>query len=102
MAKVTKEVFEKLCSLTRAMLDDKGREVLNPKPHRIHVGIDPTPTLAEQVARLVKSEISMQAQAQAMETFEEANDFEVDDGFSSPEFLSGYELMTDEFIRQSN
>ena len=39
--KVSKELNEKLKKLSRAMLDEKGRELFNPIPH--HIEVTPRP-----------------------------------------------------------
>lgn len=52
----------------------------DPNPMQIPAGFRRPPTLAEQVARLVRSERFMQeARDAGFETFEEAEDFDIDD-----------------------
>lgn len=68
-------------------LNDKGQEVLDSKPMAIPVHLKRPETLAEQIRRMVRSEALSSAAARAgAETFEEAEDFDVDDDFdpSSP------------------
>lgn len=60
-------------------LDDRGREVPDPRPMQIPAGFKRPETLAEQVQRLVRTTISRRAQEEGFETFEESEDFDVDD-----------------------
>jgi len=62
-------------------LDDNGHEVPDPTPLRIPGGFKRPETLQEQVARLVRGSISREAEAAGYETFEESEDFDVDDEF---------------------
>lgn len=77
----TGEVFE-----NPPRLDSAGHEVLDDKPPHIPAGFRRPETLQEQVARLVRTHVSREAEEAGYETFEEAEDFEVDDDFdpSSP------------------
>lgn len=75
-------------------LDEKGREIPNPNPLEIPAGFKRPDTLAEQVRRLVKSSLlAEQAQDQGFETFEESEDFEIDDDMFDPS--SPYEEVFD-------
>jgi len=65
----------------RKRLDDNGHEIPDPTPLSLPLGFKKPEILAETVARLVRSEISRQAQLQGFETFEEAEDFDVGDDF---------------------
>lgn len=62
-------------------LDKNGHEVPDPTPLRVPGGFKRPETLQEQVARLVRGSISREAEAAGFETFEESEDFEVDDEF---------------------
>lgn len=72
----TGEVFEAV-----KRLDEFGQEIPDPRPVRIPAGFRRPETLAEQVQRLVRTHISRDAEQNGMETWEEANDFDVDDDF---------------------
>lgn len=87
--KVTPELFQELNKLTSSYIDKNGHEVCNPKPEEIVIGKRP-PSLKEQIQRLVKVELSEQAGAQEFETWEEANDFDIEDD-GNP--LSGLEVQ---------
>lgn len=68
-------------------------EVPDPTPMAIPIGFKRPETLAEQVRRLVRSEqLSSYARSQGMESFEEAEDFDVDDDFDP---RTPYELEFD-------
>jgi len=60
-------------------LDHDGSEHVDPVPMAVPVGFRRPPTLAEQVQRLVRGEMSRRAELEGKESFEEANDFDVDD-----------------------
>lgn len=62
-------------------LDEFGHEVPDPTPLRIPSGFRRPETLQEQVARLVRGSISREAADAGFETFEESEDFDVDDEF---------------------
>lgn len=89
------------------MLDKFGREVPDPKPVAIPAGFKRPETLQEQVARLVRTTLSRQAEAQGFESFEESQDFDIPDDPVDPstpfeEFFDpnlGRALTPDEFKR---
>lgn len=93
--KTTKETYDKLKTLKEALLDDRGRELPNPVPLSFDAGLRRPLTLQEQIQRVLKVELSRQAQVQGYETFEESMDFDVEDPFES-EALSRYEVAEDE------
>ncbi|AZL82911.1 hypothetical protein [Apis mellifera associated microvirus 39] len=65
-------------------LDEHGHEVPDPRPMAIPAGFRRPETLAEQVQRLVRTHISMQAQNEGFESFEEAEDFDIEDDHGEP------------------
>lgn len=68
-------------------LDAFGRERPDPRPMEPPLGYRRSPTLAEQIAAAVRSEaLARAAEAEGMETFDEADDFDVGDDYdpSSP------------------
>lgn len=69
--------------------DEYGREIPDPTPVSVPAGWSRPLPLAEQIRRMVRQEMSQHAQAQGMESFEEADDFDVDED-SDP--LSPYEI----------
>lgn len=82
----------------KSHIDKDGREVPDPRPLTVHVDFRPL-TLQEQIARLMQAELSRRAAAKGHETFEEANDFEVDEeNFQEPPVQTQYTQMEEEFI----
>ncbi|AZL82923.1 hypothetical protein [Apis mellifera associated microvirus 45] len=59
--------------------DDEGREIVDPTPMGLPAGFKRPETLAEQVRRLVRTEKLVDDDD--VESWEEANDFDVDDDF---------------------
>lgn len=96
--RISKELFQELSKLERSRLNERGWEVPNPKPMELIAGMRKPETLTEQVRRIMRTELSRQASAQGMETFEEADDFDVDDGFDVDEPTTQYQQMQEEFI----
>lgn len=78
--------------MSQVRLDEFGREIPDSTPLRLPAGFKRPETLAEQVQRLVRTHISRMAEEEGYETFEDADDFEVDDEFdpSTP-----YEMFFD-------
>lgn len=87
--KMSKELFDELSMLESAYINEDGKEVLNPKTMFLPGHEDPL-SIKEQIQKLVRVELSRQAEAQGKESFEQANDFDVDDEDAEP--LTPYEL----------
>ena len=64
-----------------AKLNERGHEILDPTPVSMPLGFKKPETLAEQIRRMVKNEMSQAAANQGQESFEEADDFDVGDDF---------------------
>lgn len=77
MSEELKDVERRL----KARLDEHGRELLDDTPMSLPVGFGRPETLAEQVQRLVRGAVSQAAADKEFETFEDAEDFDVDDDF---------------------
>lgn len=75
------------------------QEIPDPTPMEIPVGYRMPMSLAEQIKAMVRTQLSQQAEAQGEETFEEADDFEIDE---DPSPISQYEMqdMAPEFVRE--
>lgn len=69
--------------------DERGREIPDNTPIEVPVQFRKPETIAEQVKRLVHSQLSIQAANAGRESFQEADDFDVDDDM---ELKSKYEL----------
>lgn len=62
--------------------DEFGRELHSGIPVAPPIGYKPSPTITEQLRQMVKSEfMAREARKAGMETFEEADDFEVGDDY---------------------
>lgn len=61
------------------MQDENGHEIPDPRPLAMPSGFRRPETLAEQVQRLVRRQLSGAAEEAGYETFEEANDFDLAD-----------------------
>lgn len=77
-------------------LDEKGREIPQPGGPVIPVGFRRPETLQEQIQRLIRFSMSRQAVEAGMESFEDADDFDVDDGDSMPD--TPYEVDFDPIL----
>lgn len=86
--KVTPDLFQELKALATSYIDDNHHEVPCPQPEELIVSKRP-PSLQEQIQRLIKVQLSQQMGQQGAETWEEANDFDVDDELDP---ISGFEI----------
>lgn len=71
------------------MHDEKGREIPDQTPVALPIGWKAPPTLHEQIQRYIRNEVSRQAAEAGSESFEEADDFYVED---DPDMNSPYEI----------
>lgn len=74
-------------------LDKDGNEVPDPTPVSIPAGFKVPESLSDQIRRLIRTSLSQQADDQGMETFDESEDFEIDDDMFDPS--SPYEEVFD-------
>lgn len=72
-----------------AEYNDCGQEIPDPTPVAVPAGWARPPSLEEIIRRHIRTEMSRQAADAGQETFEEADDFEVDE---DPDPLSAYEM----------
>lgn len=75
--------------------DAQGREILDPRPMELAPGAVRPESITSMIQRLVREQISRQAVAEGDESFEEANDFDVEDE-DFDDVLTVYEVMGDE------
>lgn len=79
--------FSRVAKQSQVHHDEEGREILDGTPIAPPIGYKPTKSIAEQVREMVRSEhLRLAAESAGMETFEEADDFDVGDDYdpSSP------------------
>ena len=81
-----------------AELNEKGQEVLDNTPVVLDVSPRPLP-LVDRIKKAVRHELSENARNSGFESFEEANDFDIEDEFAEMDHISGYEVeeMIEEF-----
>lgn len=91
--KISKDLYTKFDTLGRSILDEKGRELMDPRPYNLDVSPRGA-TMEEQIQRLIRSELSWQAGAQGNESFDEADDFDDPEYDDAP--ASNYQMMEDE------
>jgi hypothetical protein len=77
-----------------AKLNEKGHEVLDDTPVAIPVRFQRPENLTDQIRRVIRQEMSRVADFAGMETFEEADDFNVPDDEYDPR--SPHELSLDQ------
>lgn len=61
--------------------DERNREILDDTPVSLPIGFRRPPTLQETIRALVRTEVSKRAANEGLETFEEADDFNVGDDY---------------------
>ena len=64
--------------------NEKGEEVLDPTPVNVPINWSRPVPLAERIRQMIRNEASLIAQAQGAESFEEADDFDVEDDTIDP------------------
>lgn len=77
--KATRKVTTWLSRREAIRLNRVGGETPDPTPVEIPVSCERPLTLRDEMRRFINSELSIQAQEHGAETFEESNDFDVDD-----------------------
>jgi len=91
--------FKPVKAVTKA-LDANGHETPSSRPMAIPVGARRPETLAEQVARLVRTEEWRRTmESHDLETFEESEDFDIEDDPVDPS--TPYEEVFDPYIGKS-
>lgn len=76
------EVIARQPSAQEQYLDARGRELPDPTPIAPPIGYRRQPSLAEQIRQMVRSEkLAQELDARGVETFEEADDFDVGDDY---------------------
>lgn len=73
------------------LYDERGRELPDPTPVEKPTGLKLPLSLHDEIRRFVRFELSHQAAVQGVESFEEADDFDVEE--EEPELVSPYEVV---------
>lgn len=94
----TKEHLDKIKETGTAILDGKGREILDPVPLTIHTELTRPLSLMEQLQRIRRAE-ALHKEMMEDETEDESNDFKVEDEPEMP--LTSYEFDAMEAERPS-
>lgn len=96
--------FVKRVSNADRYLNKAGQEILDPRPAAPALGKKPEMHIRDYIRSLVMSEkLRQDLEAQGVETFEEANDFEVgEDYFPDSEYENDLEPSIAELIRTGN
>lgn len=87
--KVDGNLVEYLKTLTESAIGMDGKEYPSPVKLSVNVGDKPL-SLRDQIRRILRTELSKQMQEQGAESFEEANDLDIEDD-SEP--ISPYEFV---------
>jgi len=75
-----KEKLKQFLTPKTRYLDKEGHELPDPTPVAPPLGYNPQPTLRDQIRDMVRSEkLRQEAELAGAETFDESNDFEVDE-----------------------
>lgn len=70
----------------------RGAEILDTTPMELPLGYKPHESMDDKLRRIVREEVSKEASKHGLESFEEADDFTVDDG---DDFLPSQYQLTD-------
>lgn len=76
-------------------LDKFGREIVDPKPHALLIDAPPIPSWKDDYVRFFRGQASDIAAEAGMETFEDSNDFDVEDDIAFEDMAAPHELDDD-------
>ena len=60
-------------------LNDRGWEIPDPRPVEVPIGFERPESLEEKIQRMVRTHVSDFAESQGYESFDDADDFDVDE-----------------------
>lgn len=98
---ISSEKYKELSDLVESIMDENGHEVPNPRPMEIPTGFKRPSTLRDQIRRILRTEISLKAMEHEMESFDEANDFDVTDDFETLEQDTRYTVVEEEIPQET-
>lgn len=95
-----KEIWAKIKKVVGANVkgrayDDKGQFYPDPTPIAPPIGYVEEPSMFDRVRQMIRQDASIRAQAEGFESFEEADDFDIEDDI---EPFSPYELITEQRV----
>lgn len=96
---LSKEMQDKVKTIEVSILDNRGREIMNPVPNTIHTSLTRPLTLAEQIRRVSRDPSYLSHMADEMdyeESEDEMNDFDLPDDPELPLTESEMAAMDDE------
>lgn len=78
--------FEEEVPTRHGQLDERGWEIPDPNPVEMPIGFERPESVEEMIQRMVRGGVSALAREAGYETFEEADNFEIEDedGFNDP------------------
>lgn len=86
-----------LKTIRTAIISKRGGERLNPIPLAVPNPMPPE-SLTKKIKRMVEHEVSMVAEEHDKETWEEANDFDIEDEFYMDELEGPYRVVDEEYL----
>lgn len=81
--------------------NELGQEMPDPTPIAVPAHFKRPPSLQEQIKSLIRNELSQRASEADEESFEEADDFELDDDADLPHSMHEISEMQDEMPREA-
>ena len=79
-------------------LNASGYETLDPNPVEVPAGFRKPESLAETIQRLIRTDVSQIADKEGFDTFDEADDFEIEDGEEGLDPHTPYETIFDPIL----
>ena len=79
MSKVIDKAKQIVKVIRKAKINEKGEEEGDPRPVNIPIGFQKPPSIHELMQKYVRNEISRRSEEGGFESFEDAEDFDVDD-----------------------
>jgi len=99
---VTKPLLDELKEIDVSIICNDGKEYPNPVGKTVDLDPDRPDNLRDQIRRLIRNELSNQVSMQGMESFEEANDLEIDDELEDMRTPYTFEDMPEEYIESDS
>ena len=96
-----KSLYKALSKLKKAVINEKGEEVLNPKPIAWPTGVNPPESMENRISRMVRQQWEQLADQNEFDSYEDSQDFgPIDDPWDempeSPYEIEEFELEPEE------